>query len=1262
MSKKISKLTLLAVVVIGLLLIVTGLFYSSFALIEPVKSVSFQSEKLNYNEQEPGSFQIEKSAIWKNRGEAEVTIDVDTILKRGNRYTDIIFVLDISESMVGKKLEQAKTDIKQLFSTLLSTPTNKIALITFDQNATILSEFTDDQNLLNNKIDGIYDKQGTNYYQALKQVNEILKNYQSEEDRDCVVMFLTDGIPNVDTPNEKTYFNYLKKQYPYMVVNAIQYELNDKIINQIKDISDYQYLSTITNLKDTLQEASIVPVPYNEFLITDYINTAFFEIEDIISDYKVEVDKKNGKVIWNLKEMRSGTTHQIKYLLHLKDELIDVGGVYPISKTIEIKSEIEKIKENIESELTPKLKDLFRVRYDANIPKGCNIKESLPQDKNHFIFDTVTVADDLTCDGYQFKGWSTVTEDVNRPTEEYFVMPSDDVIIRAEWTTLSFEKSINGEIYVYISPILRSVSENDNNDLWEYKESITKIVFQNSIHNIEEATKVFDISEGKNYGVVGSLVPNVENPATFTAYIQGDGKIIASENSSYLFYCFKNLKTIEGLENLDTSNVTNMYAMFSECNNLVDLDVSHFNTSNVTNMSYTFYGCRSLTNLDIDNFNTSKVTNMKSMFQNCINLLGLDLVTFDTSKVTNMVYMFMNCQSLIELNVTSFDTSNVTQMYDMFNECSSLTSLDVSSFNTSKITGTNGMFYGCRSLTSLDVSNFDVSKVTLMTAMFSNCTKLTSINLTNWNTSNVVNLTRLFEFCNQLTTIDLSSFNTSKVIYFNSMFSGCTTLTELDLSNFDTSSAISMHWMFTYCYKLSNLNISSFNTSKVTDMQSMFFGNNSLTSLDVSHFDTSNVTDMVRMFYDCSNLTELDLSNFNTQKITSTENLFGECKKLKNLNISNFKTDNVTNMYRMFHNCCALTNLNLSNFNTYKVTNMEAMFGGCFSLTSLDLSNFNTMNVSNMKNVFSQCSGLGTLDLSNFNTANATDMRYMFAGCWGLTDLNLSSFNTSKVVDMRYMFYNCTRLKSLDFNNFDTSVVTNMEFMFNLCYNLSLTITIANQNITGYDSMFVDAATQTGAQIVVNYIPVTDSLVDQMIATKSANSDVIKGNNVSHRISLISDIATIELEEAVPNKVIPLEAVSENQTVKSFKLNGNIINGRTFKMPEEDVTITDVEVAEITILETNHNPYSTQLVTKNYEKTYDGAKSLTVILEYETENINNDYLYIYDSNNNQYGKYGGNTRKTETIILSGGYIKISFKTNLLNNNFYGFKATVIPNY
>ncbi len=1236
MSKKISKLTLLAVVVIGLLLIVTGLFYSSFALIEPVKSVSFQSEKLNYNEQEPGSFQIEKSAIWKNRGEAEVTIDVDTILKRGNRYTDIIFVLDISESMVGKKLEQAKTDIKQLFSTLLSTPTNKIALITFDQNATILSEFTDDQNLLNNKIDGIYDKQGTNYYQALKQVNEILKNYQSEEDRDCVVMFLTDGIPNVDTPNEKTYFNYLKKQYPYMVVNAIQYELNDKIIDQIKDISDYQYLSTITNLKDTLQEASIVPVPYNEFLITDYINTAFFEIEDIISDYKVEVDKKNGKVIWNLKEMRSGTTHQIKYLLHLKDELIDVGGVYPISKTIEIKSEIEKIKENIESELTPKLKDLFRVRYDANIPKGCNIKESLPQDKNHFIFDTVTVADDLTCDGYQFKGWSTVTEDVNRPTEEYFVMPSDDVIIRAEWTTLSFEKSINGEIYVYISPILRSVSENDNNDLWEYKESITKIVFQNSIHNIEEATKVFDISEGKNYGVVGSLVPNVEDPATFTAYIQGDGKIIASENSSYLFYCFKNLKTIEGLENLDTSNVTNMYAMFSECNNLVDLDVSHFNTS--------------------------KVTNMKSMFQNCINLLGLDLVTFDTSKVTNMVYMFMNCQSLIELNVTSFDTSNVTQMYDMFNECSSLTSLDVSSFNTSKITGTNGMFYGCRSLTSLDVSNFDVSKVTLMTAMFSNCTKLTSINLTNWNTSNVVNLTRLFEFCNQLTTIDLSSFNTSKVIYFNSMFSGCTTLTELDLSNFDTSSAISMHWMFTYCYKLSNLNISSFNTSKVTDMQSMFFGNNSLTSLDVSHFDTSNVTDMVRMFYDCSNLTELDLSNFNTQKITSTENLFGECKKLKNLNISNFKTDNVTNMYRMFHNCCALTNLNLSNFNTYKVTNMEAMFGGCFSLTSLDLSNFNTMNVSNMKNVFSQCSGLGTLDLSNFNTANATDMRYMFAGCWGLTDLNLSSFNTSKVVDMRYMFYNCTRLKSLDFNNFDTSVVTNMEFMFNLCYNLSLTITIANQNITGYDSMFVDAATQTGAQIVVNYIPVTDSLVDQMIATKSANSDVIKGNNVSHRISLISDIATIELEEAVPNKVIPLEAVSENQTVKSFKLNGNIINGRTFKMPEEDVTITDVEVAEITILETNHNPYSTQLVTKNYEKTYDGAKSLTVILEYETENINNDYLYIYDSNNNQYGKYGGNTRKTETIILSGGYIKISFKTNLLNNNFYGFKATVIPNY
>ncbi len=49
-----NKFVLLSIVVVGLLLTITGLLYSSFALVEPIKTISFTSEKLNYNEKEPG--------------------------------------------------------------------------------------------------------------------------------------------------------------------------------------------------------------------------------------------------------------------------------------------------------------------------------------------------------------------------------------------------------------------------------------------------------------------------------------------------------------------------------------------------------------------------------------------------------------------------------------------------------------------------------------------------------------------------------------------------------------------------------------------------------------------------------------------------------------------------------------------------------------------------------------------------------------------------------------------------------------------------------------------------------------------------------------------------------------------------------------------------------------------------------------------------------------------------------------------------------
>ena len=1111
MSKSISnRIIILSIVVVGLLFIMIGLFYSSFALLDPMKSISFTSENLNYDEKDSGSWKIENSAEWIEKGKARITVKLDTIERVRNRNTDMIFVLDISGSMAGEKLSQAKSDIKELFSFLLEVEGNQGALITFDQDSTILSDFTSDKEQINNLIDGLYDRYTTNYYQALVNVGKILENYQYQEDRDLVVVFMTDGLPNEDTPNEVNYFKYLKDRYPYITVNAVQYEMGNSILESVKDISDNQYIANIKTLKEVLFKASVVPVPYSRFRIENLIDREYFMVEkeeDIkIDKGRIVFDKENQRIEWNLDNLASGSSSIMTIDIRLKEEYVNQGGVYPTNKSIQVESRIENDIESIENKKTPRLKNEYQVSYDGNLPEGC-VVENIPGSKNYFTYDSVEIEEEITCEGYQFRGWKIVTENVNRPTESYFIMPESDVVLRGEWTNLSIAKSIDGTINNYVEPVLQRIgTSNYNKEIWKYKDSITKIVIQDQIRDIKEATETFDLSEGKNYGVVGYIVPNTEDISvtTYTAYIQGEGKIKANKDSSYLFYNFKNVEGIEGLEYLDTSNVTDMTSMFHFCKSLTNLDLSSFDTSNVTNMAYMLAGNylhpSGLQNIDISSFDTSKVTNMSNMFQYCrVSKLEFG-EKFNTSNVRTMAYMFSGDGGLTNLDLSHFDTSNVTDMQWMFDGCTGLIELNISNFNTSNVTNMFQTFNACFSLNSLDLNNFNTSNVTNMNRMFYQCKNLEYLNIQSFLTSNVTNMEYMFGNCGKLKKLNLSNFDTSKVTNMSGMFSNCNSLVDLNLNNFNTSNVTNMSNMFYLCVNLTNLDLSSFNTSNVTSMGSMFSWCRAILNLDLSNFDTSKVVSMEWMFYKCENIESLDLSNFNTSKVKDMHGMFAGdyiSNKLTTLDISNFDTSNVTVMNQMFQYCINLKDLDLSSFDTSKVTNMDNMFYQCAGLISLDISNFNTNNVKTMKNIFEGCKSLVSLDVSNFNTSNVTDMRYMFSECSSLVSLNLSSFNTSNVVDMRYMFNKCSALENLDLSSFDTSSVTNTEYMFNGCNNLSTTITISNPNLTGYNSMFTNASIVEGTNITVNYIESTSDLVDLLIATKSSNSNVVKGTLVS---------------------------------------------------------------------------------------------------------------------------------------------------------------------
>ena len=196
-------------------------------------------------------------------------------------------------------------------------------------------------------------------------------------------------------------------------------------------------------------------------------------------------------------------------------------------------------------------------------------------------------------------------------------------------------------------------------------------------------------------------------------------------NLREMFYNCTSLTTLD-LSGWNTSNVTDMYNMFKSCTNLTSLDLSGWNTANVTDMSGMFNGCEGLTSLmGISAWNTANVTSMNGMFNGCDGLTTLDLSAWNTANVTDMSYMFNLCSSLSTLDLTNWNTSKVAYMKDMFNGCTGLTTLDLSAWNTAKVTRMDNMFYGCEGLTTIYAgSGWSTKSVNNSSKMFYGCTSL----------------------------------------------------------------------------------------------------------------------------------------------------------------------------------------------------------------------------------------------------------------------------------------------------------------------------------------------------------------------------------------------------------------------------------------------------------------------------------------------------------------------------------------------------------
>ena len=242
--------------------------------------------------------------------------------------------------------------------------------------------------------------------------------------------------------------------------------------------------------------------------------------------------------------------------------------------------------------------------------------------------------------------------------------------------------------------------------------------------------------------------------------------------------------------------------------------------------------------------------------------------------------------------------------------------------------------------------------------------------------------------------------------------------------------------------------------------------------------------------------------NFDTSKVTNMYAMFATLRKIENIDLSNFDTSQVTNMSQLFYVCSQLKDVDLSTFDTAKVTDMSYMFSICSGLVELDLTPLDTSNVTNMYSMFNRNQKLQSVDLSSFNTSKVTNMRAMFQGCIALTSLDLTNFDTSKVTDMGAMFGGIAATGTMGLrevkisDKFVTDSVTSMLELFRLCAYLKFTINITGNNVTNYNRMFEDAATDSTALITLNYTTDTETLVDNMVATAGSGNHVVKGSQI----------------------------------------------------------------------------------------------------------------------------------------------------------------------
>ena len=1058
-------------------------------------SIQIDSAHTDFAAQEQGSWRVTQTATASDVNAAKLEIKAESILKGDGKDKDVYVMLDTSGSMTNDRINKMTNTIISLANTLLAdgNGNNRIAMDAFNSDIYDVSGWTNDSLMFQLRI-GDYlpaANGGTNYYKAIQEIDEVFANYTYDENRDPIVLFITDGAPVEDHPLEEPEYLVLKQKYPWLTVQGIQFEMGETVINQIKKVSDNQFTSNSENVEDVIFEAAMDGYKYSEFRLNDYINDDYYEIASVSATAGNATTNQN-QITWNMDNVyRSGTKQTLTVMLNVKQACIDKDdSLCAVNEHTTVSTKLKDVAdESTNTTESPVLRFRFDVSYDLNAPASCDIDpDTAPATSKQLIYSSVEISDYTpACSGYRFDGWSLVSDATYRYNDNYFRMPEEDVTLRAVWSKLSILKTTEGTVAPTTYAMFKKAvpqthmaisSRNGYDSLYA--------TAAGSLNNIEHIVYSTDkppidatLDDAHNFADASSDLPiyGYYVAETKTFYFYSDADVVQlNPDSRGLFAEFKKLKSIEGVGKFDDSLVTTLDYLFYRTSGGIESPEAllEWDLPNLTSLGSAFLGTGLKSLHGVENWDVSKVTNLSYLTYNSGALTDISaLLDWDTSSVTTLAAAFDGLGSITNLHgLENWDVTKVTSMNHTFENTHMLENTDaLANWQTDSLVDIAGLFRantGSTQAGTLDISGisgWDVSKVTTMSYTFYGRKSLRSLDgLSNWRPVALTNMTDTF-LATSITNLDgLAGWQTPVLTTMEETFMDCNSLTDISgLANWDVRALTSAYRIFARARSLAVITplsgwqtdsltnvgaafwetkvasadgIGGWNAKKITSTYSMFASDKSLTDISaLASWETDSLINMRSMFSGASNLASLHgLENWNVSKVTSMEATFNECSKLASISeLRLWRPVALTNMYGTFRYTPLLASLDgLQDWRTPVLSNMAETFLGSSAFTNVaELADWTVGAVSNMESTFYNASSLSDISgLSGWDTGSVTNMANIFRGS-GITSVApLSGWNTAKVTTLMGAFSG-TKLVNLNgLSSWDVSRVSSMYLIF----------------------------------------------------------------------------------------------------------------------------------------------------------------------------------------------------------------------------------------